>query len=300
MTEHTSRVKYPKPDWLINTFAENHDGFFFSENIDESSIPTNSPNVHIALAGALLRLRKGEYSAGEQVVDTLLPSNDAGIWDDGLRLLAHAIPHASLLALGRRILDAAEHIANHRSADAKRGAVCEAWSRAMMISAVPEMIEIYRNTEWIDQRWIILLELADIFEPVPGELHDAIDLESDSFDEEGHLNTLMEHHAAAMEMAESARTPLFYKGEPFDLSSWCINFLKRITLKDSIENFGTDRMFFEANTGICCKAFFGPHGEFLPMAAAAIVNRFLASENSKWYEPGVRYFFGHPLPDRAR
>lgn len=297
MTVHAYHVTYPKPDWLSDTFAEWHDGFFFSKDIEESSIPRNSSNAHIALANALIRLRKGEFSAGEQVVDVLLPSNDAGIWADGGHLLAHAIPHASLVVLGRRIIEDAEHNTDHRSADHDRGAVCKAWSRAMMISAVPEMIELYRRTEWEDPRWTILLEMADMLEPVPGELCDAIDVGAESFDEEGYLNTLLERHAAAMKMAEAARTPLFYRGEPFDLSSWAINFLQRITIRDSRDNFATDRMFFEANTGICCNDFFAQYGEFLPNAAAEIVNRFLCSDKSLAYKPGVRYFFGRPLPD---
>lgn len=294
----------PRPDWMINTLSASGDGFFFSRIFDESSIPklNESSNKYERLAIALIRLRRGDFSAGEQIVNVLLASNSAGAWIAGGYLLAHAIPHASLLALGRRIVDAAKQCIDGRTADHHRGVVCEAWSRAMMIAAVPEMIDIYRGTSWPDVRERILIEMSTMFEPALGDLYDTIDVGSETFDEEGYLNTLLEHHAKAVKLVAAAGTTLFYKGEPFDFSSWTINFLKRITAKGSrfAEDFSADRMFFEANSGRNCSDFFSPHGEFLPQTAAAIINRFLSSEVSQHFEPGVRYFFGHPLPDYAQ
>jgi hypothetical protein len=56
------------------------------------------------------------------------------------------------------------------------------------------------------------------------------------------------------------------------------------------------RRRFEALTGIDCSPFF-QDGVFQPLAAAAIVEEFLEGRTAPKYEVGVRYFFGHRIPD---
>ena len=56
------------------------------------------------------------------------------------------------------------------------------------------------------------------------------------------------------------------------------------------------RRIFEAATGIDCRCFFKA-GVFQPLAAAALLEEFIESPEDKWYEPDVRYFFGHRIPD---
>ncbi|MFO7566844.1 MAG: hypothetical protein R6X02_29645 [Enhygromyxa sp.] len=56
------------------------------------------------------------------------------------------------------------------------------------------------------------------------------------------------------------------------------------------------RRRFEPMTGIDCTDFFTAD-PWTPLAAAAIAEDFLASAHSYDYEEGVRYFFGHRLPD---
>lgn len=56
------------------------------------------------------------------------------------------------------------------------------------------------------------------------------------------------------------------------------------------------RRRFEASTGVNCARFY-VNKRFQPLAAAAIVEQFLESGAADKYEPGVRYFFGHRIPD---
>ena len=56
------------------------------------------------------------------------------------------------------------------------------------------------------------------------------------------------------------------------------------------------RARFEASTGLDCTAFYRERSS-QPLAAAAIVEEFLESPESKKYEDGVRYFFGHRIHD---
>ncbi|QRK11042.1 hypothetical protein JQX13_13790 [Archangium violaceum] len=56
------------------------------------------------------------------------------------------------------------------------------------------------------------------------------------------------------------------------------------------------RRRFEASTGIDCSPFY-KDGEFQPLTAAAILEDFLESPEAARYEEGVRYFFGHRIPE---
>ena len=52
----------------------------------------------------------------------------------------------------------------------------------------------------------------------------------------------------------------------------------------------------EASTGIDCTGFY-ENEIFQPLAAASIIESFLDSDVANEYEDGVRYFFGHRIPD---
>lgn len=58
------------------------------------------------------------------------------------------------------------------------------------------------------------------------------------------------------------------------------------------------RRSFEAATGIDCSPWY-VNGILQPLAATAILEEFLDSPEIKKYKPGIRYFFGHVIPDRV-
>jgi len=56
------------------------------------------------------------------------------------------------------------------------------------------------------------------------------------------------------------------------------------------------RRRLEASTGIDCSGFYKDRN-FQPLTAAAILEDFLESPEAARYEEGVRYFFGHRIPE---
>ena len=58
------------------------------------------------------------------------------------------------------------------------------------------------------------------------------------------------------------------------------------------------RRKFEAATGNNCTAFY-KNGFFEPLVASAILEEFLQSSQVEKYIEGVRYFFGHRIPEAA-
>ena len=55
------------------------------------------------------------------------------------------------------------------------------------------------------------------------------------------------------------------------------------------------RMLLEAFTGLDCRAFY-KGDRFQPLSAVAVLEEFLDHADLSGYRPGVRYFFGHPVP----
>jgi hypothetical protein len=247
----------------------------------------------VLLGDALLRLQRGDFNASEQVAAVLLANDAEDVWIAGGHLLAHAVPRARLLDIGRRLLDA-EKVEGDAMAFT-RAFVCRIWARAMILATVPAMIAIFRQTSTVDARRRILLELADMFEPTPGDLYERIEVGSEEFDEQGYLRTLEDRWAKARQTAAAAGNRLYYRGAPFCFPEYAHNLLKRIARNDPRDNFDCDRMIFEANSGVPCREFYSPAMQFQPLAAAAIVEQFLDSDAPARYQPGVRYFFGNRI-----
>jgi len=89
-----------------------------------------------------------------------------------------------------------------------------------------------------------------------------------------------------------------FEGEALSLAKVARRLLVRLRANGGLEEISTARMTLEAFTGMDCSSFYKPDfGPLQPLTAAAIVEDFLESGEAEKYEPGVRYFFGHRIPD---
>lgn len=279
---------------MYNTLSATKDGFFFKGQ--EERIPENAPvqNSYVMLANVLLKSRQGNFLIANDIAGIIEGTENADIWISGGHILAHSIAHNDLYKVGHRLINEKD---SNTATDFTRSFICAVWTRAMMLTAVPEIIDLYRQTSDSGARIRILIELADMFESVRGELYESIDVGDEDFDEQAYIDILMKLYTSAMKEATKADTKLFYRGSPFSFLGWTQGLLTRIGDDNPNELFVADRMIFEGHTGIRCSHFFTSNGKFLPHAAAATIEDFLASDNTATYKAGVRYFFGHPIPD---
>jgi hypothetical protein len=92
---------------------------------------------------------------------------------------------------------------------------------------------------------------------------------------------------------------VLWRGQPFSIPILAEQMyaLVRDPSKGTIHGlFIPMRHKFESATGINCSDCFRK-GVLQPLNAAAVLESFLDSEAIAQYEPGVRYFFGHKIPD---
>jgi hypothetical protein len=91
---------------------------------------------------------------------------------------------------------------------------------------------------------------------------------------------------------------VFYaEGTPLELEALTRTLMRRIGNNDSLYRIEWERMVFEATTGVSCRAFFDSNGKLQHLAATAVIEEFLDSRDAARFVPGVRYFFGHRVPD---
>lgn len=84
-------------------------------------------------------------------------------------------------------------------------------------------------------------------------------------------------------------------GKPLHLADIVLRMLE-IAGGPSVGNFAALRVVFEAYTGIDCSHFYVEH-RLQKLAAAATLEDFLESGAAERFEPGIRYFFGQPIPE---
>ena len=114
-----------------------------------------------------------------------------------------------------------------------------------------------------------------------------------SADADIYEDVILEHYERMVERFGSDAVLLF-RGEAYSVL-WLARFILD-ALREPVTFSLQWRINFEAATGIDCTSWY-QDGRLRPLAAAATVEDFLESSQAERYEAGVRYFFGHRIPE---
>jgi hypothetical protein len=166
---------------------------------------------------------------------------------------------------------------------------CDALAAWGSLTAVPTLLTTYLSIHKdFNDADIIPVLLSELLESEPGPLSVPEACASDS----AYRDLVM---GRLQELTDKLGTQeiIVLRGEPFGVVR-----LARLLLGAIREPvFPLDlRRKFEASTGVDCSPFF-QNGILQRLTAAAIVEGFLESPAVDRFEPGVRYFFGHRIPD---
>jgi hypothetical protein len=159
------------------------------------------------------------------------------------------------------------------------------------LSAIPTLIRLYVTTWEFDDANDIPPRLSRLLETQPGPISD--------FPRNGSTAAVADYHGIVMDKHEElCRTfgtsdTYVFRGGELHVTSVAECILMDLQRQQFNEEM---RHKFEAMTGIDCSRFY-VDGQLQPLAAAAIVEEFLDSGAGEKYEPGVRYFFGYPIPE---
>ncbi|HYO56873.1 hypothetical protein [Archangium sp.] len=165
----------------------------------------------------------------------------------------------------------------------------EAWGR---LSTVPAILQSYDRYFESDEAELLPFTLSLLLEPERGPLS-----ETPSRDEFiGYHQRVMDRYEALLEQFGSDQVVLL-QGERFSVVSLARKMLRNLGStpeEKTLQPFYRHR--FEASTGLDCSCFY-KNEEFQPLTTAAFLERFLESPEAARYEEGVRYFFGHRIPE---
>jgi hypothetical protein len=168
--------------------------------------------------------------------------------------------------------------------------VCQAYHQSMLLWTVPVMLDIYLRSTVRTETGAIRIFLSRLLEPEFGEIADA------TIPDGEYRDLVLDAYEATREQFGTDRVPVLY-GQLFSVRELAERLYDNVVRAegDSIAIL-RQRHFFEAATGTDCSGFYQDE-ELQPLNAAAILEDFLENKEPDKYEPGIRYFFGHRIPD---
>ena len=159
------------------------------------------------------------------------------------------------------------------------------WGR---LSHIEFVVDNYISLADFDDIEILPIRIADILENDQCSLNSSEDFE----DPKDYGSYIIARRDDLSKELGSPTGPV-YRRKIYSVKQLAQLLLASISNDQYDEDF---RRRFEAVTGIDCRPFYKDK-LFQPLTAAAIVEDFLKSPEADKYEPGVRYFFGHRIPD---
>lgn len=295
----------PLTTYLRRTFLELGDGFHFSSSpppdiADERYLRSSDP--WDVLACVLARLQRGQLQAVDMLVDLMRHHDDAGVWNACAQLIGFAGRRQLLEVLMNEYADQLHDrgVQIYVSTALVNG--CGLWS-------VPHLLAMHAATIDDNARMHLEFDLSRLIEPEPGpicsgpeqivvednELPPPFRETSIKLDRKGYA-ALVEARTAELGLGLNKGMAVA-EGRIFELEQLARTLLRRVRTGVRTERIEWERMLFEGTTGLDCRGFFNEQYILQPLTATAIVEDFLESGEAGNYEPGVRYFFGHRIPD---
>lgn len=296
------------PKFLTGTFIESAHGFHFSgapppDVADIRNLTASDP--WRVLACSLANLHKGRFEVTEQLGALMQRTDDAEIWNACVLLLSYAAPYPAIRAIISRFDDRVDG-----STPYVDRYICELLARSGGVWGVDRLISIYRALGDRKVKAVVEGYLAQMLEEEPGPISSGPREEWGSngapppfedfiqvYHDEEYLDLLRQTFNKLRASEHLQPQDAMFEGHRLNICLVAQRFLERLRRGEDSARVELGRMHLEATTGLDCSDFFDSKYRLRPLAAAAIVEHFLESPAATDFEPGVRYFFGHRIPD---
>jgi len=241
------------------------------------------------------RLTRGDFSAAHELLKC---SRQTADWR--LKAVATSVlGHAGSVDCFREMRGELESLSTKQAAtvDVATRELILLYARAFAswgrLDVVPVLLDHYLTLRTRRTPEIALLPLlmADLLSDDPGTMI-AHEPPEDQLEE--YLNFVMNQYDALAEELGSDKVLLF-RGA-LQSTRGIAESMRHVSTSYVASELHTLRRRFEPATGIdCSEIFLGT--SVRPLVAAEIAERFLESSEAVRFEPGLRYFFGHHVPD---
>ena len=155
------------------------------------------------------------------------------------------------------------------------------------LSVVPALVDLYAENYEFEDAKFIPARLSQLLEEEPGPVS--------KFPRKGPADVVKSYHLLVMDRYEELKQSLgtdntnVFRGRKLHIVPIAEHMLNDLSKKRFDEEM---RHKFEAMTGINCNCFY-KNSKIQPLAAAAIIEKFLEGPEPSKYSEDIRYFFGH-------
>lgn len=282
--KHTQR-----PAFLQDSFYWKGRGYHYSGSAPAEVLSPDGWMSHdpwIALAAILEHAKRGNYSHVSQLRKWIVdPDCDPTLVSACLGLTADAGLDTDLDFLAELILEGPTYL---------RIEACLAAQWSGVLWLIPFMVEAWRTFARRADRAAVEANLTNLLDPIENE--------PEFFDSglnEVDYKAAVDSRLSQLQDAYGSDRCSISGGMPVDMNKqvWVMRkFLVPSGTDEWIDwsNFLIWRRKFEVYSGVDCSSFYGKNGEFQPLNAAAVLDRYMASPLH--FEVGKRYFFGNLVP----
>lgn len=246
----------------------------------------HSSNPWMVVAAVLDRVKKGDFSTISKLENCLREPVDWVLTHACAELLGDAGPSSVL----QQVMHDFRGEMIDRNDTLYQRELAYSASHSGLLWTIPIVLDVYcysANRSELDLLPALLsLVIESDFGPV------ASPRQADSVDT--YHTLVMAQYERLRDKYGSSNVSLRY-GEPVSVRKLARRLYDNLRApKAPLRVVRQERHYFEAATGVDCRAFF-VDGKLRALDAAAIVEEFLERDADK-YRDGVRYFFGHPIP----
>ncbi len=289
MMKTSSYMYTQRPDFLQDCFYWKGRGYHYARPVPAQVLSPEgwrSDDPWLALASILESAKRGDYSHVSHLRQWILDKDCAPTLVSAcLGLTADAGLDSDLEFLAELMLEAPPYL---------RIEACLAAQWSGVLWLVPFMVEAWRTLTRRADRAAVEANLTNLLDPVENEPEFFDSGLSDS-----QYKDAVDARLRELQNAYGSDRCSISGGEPIDLNKQAWLMRKALVPGDAEtwidwSNFLVWRRKFEVYSGVDCSSFYARNGDFQPLNAAAILDRYLASPQP--FEVGKRYFFGHPLP----
>jgi len=160
------------------------------------------------------------------------------------------------------------------------------------LSVIPALVDLYERYYFSQDSIYVVQTLSQLLEDLPGDIQD--------FPEGGEATEFREYCGRVRMQYQKLSDRLgthdavVFRGEVISIQHICKKMIDDLEVRHGFHE--EMRHKFEAVTGIDCSSFY-VNGSLQPLTVAAVIEQFLESPDAAKYQRGVRYFFGHRVPD---
>ena len=271
------------------TFYWDNLGYFYSE-----PPPTNllipealvCDDPWIVLAATLEYAKIGRHAPIETLSKWISMDSPPLLFRGSLEILVFAGTYATLQRLIPILREGPDFL---------REEICWAIGTGGHLWFVPHMLDGLERAERATVRQAIAAELSNMLEEKTGPIFSYRDYSPQEYSD------IVKTRMKKLQSQYGTDKLFVWRGKHYGVTALAIHMqqlllAKRKNLRQISAWFVELRQRFESYTGINCSAFYNNY-EFQPLAAAAILEKFLESSEPEKYEEGVRYFFGHRILD---